>query len=139
MINKEDLFERIEEEKSVLSVGNDEGVKNYIVKKFEEVKELDLSDDVLDANKIEDENEKIVGVLVDDKLIVDTLTIALVRVYQKMDNGLKEKFNYFLKNMEVKPYKKSSFKGTPFFRVFIDGNIIVSDKRIRIRFKQQGG
>jgi len=42
MVNKEDLFERIEEEKSVLSVGNDEEVKSYIIKKFEEIKELDF-------------------------------------------------------------------------------------------------
>ncbi len=47
MINKEDLFERIEEEKSILSVGNDEEVKSYIIKKFEGIRELDLSDEVL--------------------------------------------------------------------------------------------
>jgi len=79
--------------------------------------------------------------LVDDKLIVDTLTIALVRVYQKIkdDELLKERFDNFLKNMEIKLYIKPCFKGVPFFRVFVNGERIVSDRRIKIRFKQVDG
>ncbi|WP_456372826.1 hypothetical protein [Methanocaldococcus sp.] len=135
---KREILERIENEKSIFIIGNDDEVKNYVIKKFRTLKDLDLSDDVLDSNKIEDENEKIVGVIIDDNFIVDTLTIALVRVYQKIDNTLKEKFDYLLDNMEIKLYRKLSFKGAPFFRVYIDGKRIISDRRILIRFSQKG-
>jgi hypothetical protein len=136
---KRGILERIENEKSIFVVGNDDEIKNYVIKKFEELKYLDLSDDVLDSNIVdEDESGKIVGVMVNDKLIVDTLTIALVRVYQKIDGSLKERFDYFLKNMEIKLYIKSCFKGAPFFRVFIDGKRVISDRRIKISFSQRG-
>ncbi|AEF96933.1 hypothetical protein [Methanotorris igneus] len=134
----ESILEKIESEKRIFVINNDDEVKRYIIKKFEEVKDLDLSDEVLDSSIVEDEKEMIVGVEVNDKIIVDTLTIALARVYQKIDGKLKEKFNYFLNNFEIELYKKSGFKNAPFFKVYVDGKMVISDRRIKIRFSQMG-